>query len=129
MHFNCLTLFFMFMSCPCIEKQLKSRMNANLNYYAYCYTPHFDFIFMEGKTNHNLLKVYLTHICSFFVYTNCADVSWQLNRPLCWNSDRSLDFRTFKTTKCFATVICSNVNILKRQTVTTSVLFTFNAVE
>ena len=42
--------------------------------------------------------------------------------------------RTVKTTKCFATVtgykiICSKVKILKRQTVTTSVLFTFKSVE
>ena len=42
--------------------------------------------------------------------------------------------RSVKTTKCFATVtvfrrICSKVKILKRQTVTTSVLFPFNFVE
>ena len=42
--------------------------------------------------------------------------------------------RTVKTTKGFATVtgykiICSKVKILKRQTVTTSVLFTVNVVE
>ena len=42
--------------------------------------------------------------------------------------------RTVKTTKCVATVtgfrlICSKVKLLIRQTVTTSVIFTFNFVE
>ena len=77
----------------------------------------------------------------------------QLQRALYWNTDWSarcscwlrwvVNFakittheysRSVKTTKCFATVtvfrrICSKVKILKRQTVTTSVLFPFNFVE